>query len=164
MPFRVRRSEVEAKSRIALLAVLDLNLRLMENWRQVQLEVAGKLLDYESTMIMMSVVSIAASKLLRADEEFRILDLNDSLPLEMLTRVNLLSVAAATAINRETVRRKVKALEAANLLQRTQDGSIQLASNVLQHPVIKRVLRKQLDALRQALNQLERHGIVAQTR
>ncbi|HSQ99810.1 MAG TPA: hypothetical protein VLM36_07830 [Sphingomicrobium sp.] len=66
VPIAVKTRAVEAKSRPTLISLLGLNLRLMENWRRVQIALTGRPLDYESTMILMAVVTIGADRLLRS--------------------------------------------------------------------------------------------------
>ena len=56
---------VAAKSRLVHIALLNLNLRLMENWRSAQSSSGGGALDYDSLMILMAVIVIAAEKVRR---------------------------------------------------------------------------------------------------
>lgn len=164
MPVVVNYNEAQANSRLVLISVLDLNLRLMENWRRLQNEITGKTLDYESTMIMMAIVSIAASKMLRTDVDSSSKDLAEPLQMALLTSVNLLSIAAATSLNRETVRCKVKLLAHQGLVERHLKYGIRIPTRVMQHPALRNVLMIQLDALRQTMNQLMRQGVVERRR
>src|SRR5690242_6592883 len=89
---------VAAKSRLVHIALLNLNLRLMENWRSAQGSSANVTLDYESLMILMAIIVISAEKVLRADLDPVLQSLSRELPRSNVAKVNLSSIAAATAI------------------------------------------------------------------
>lgn len=161
MSIVIDKRQAAAESRLVLVALLGLNLRLMENWRTLQVELTGKCLDYEATMIMMAIVSIGGSKLLRMELRSDLHDLANPLGLELLTKVNLSSIASATALNRETVRRRVQDLEVMGLVARDDKDGVRIARGVLQEPVVRDALNLQLAALRQAINQLARHGVLS---
>jgi DNA-binding transcriptional ArsR family regulator len=156
----VERGEAEAKSRLVHVSLLALNLRLMENWRSVQLATRGLVLDYESTMIVMAIIVISAEKLLRAEIDPELQTLARRVPQERLSRVNFSSIAAATAINRETVRRKVNDLQEAGMVVRDEEG-IRMAPDVIQFEVLKEIIDAQLDAIARTVNQLSRMGVLA---
>jgi hypothetical protein len=155
----VQRQVTEARSRLAHLSLLNLNLRLMENWRSLQITAWGAVLDYESTMIVMAIIVISAEKLLRTELEPELETLARPLPQDRLSRVNFSSIAAATAINRETVRRKVSDLLAAGIVVRDDDG-VRLAAGRIQFAVLKGIIDAQLDALTRTANQLSRLGVL----
>lgn len=162
MVLSVQREVTEAKSRLAHLSLLTLNLRLMENWRTLQMKAWGTVLDYESTMIVMATIVISAEKLLRADLDAEFETLTQPLPQERLSRVNFSSIAAATAINRETVRRKIGDLAKAGIVVRDDDG-VRVAPARVDFAVLREIIDTQLDAVTRTANQLTRLGILART-
>jgi len=150
---------VAAKSRLVHVALLNLNLRLMENWRSAQSRSAGGALDYDSLMILMAVIVIAAERVLRADLDPVLQSLSRELPRSDRAKVNLSSIAAATAINRETVRRKVHNLQKAGWLLRDKDG-IRVVQGVVPYETVRGIISAQLDALTRIFHQLEKLGII----
>lgn len=160
MVISVDRKRAEAKSRLVHVSLLDLNLRLMENWRTVQIALMDTVLDYETTMILMAIIVISAEKLLRTELDPELQSLAQRLPHDLINRVNLSSIAAATAINRETVRRKVKDLENAGLVERDRQG-IRIAHGKIQVDVIQKIMEAQLDAIARTVNQLSKFGALS---
>lgn len=158
----VQREVTEAKSRLAHLSLLALNLRLMENWRSLQIKAWGAVLDYESTMIVMAIIVISAEKLLRTELGPELETLAQPLPLDRLSRVNFSSIAAATAINRETVRRKVSDLLERGIVLRDDDG-VRMAHGRIQVAALREIIDAQLDALTRTTNQLSRLGVLARS-
>ena len=156
----VQREVTEAKSRVAHLSLLSLNLRLMENWRSLQLRAWGSVLDYESTMIVMAIIVISAEKLLRTELDSELETLAQPLPQERLSRVNFSSIAAATAINRETVRRKVHDLLERGLVVRDDDG-VRMAQGRVQFEALRDIIDAQLDAITRTANHLCRVGVLS---
>ena len=150
---------VAAKSRLVHVALLNLNLRLMENWRSAQDSSPGGALDYDSLMILMAVIVIAAEKVLRADLDPALQSLSRELPRSNRAKVNLSSIAAATAINRETVRRKVHNLQEAGWLLRDKDG-IRVVQGVVPYETVRGIISAQLDALTRIFHQLEKLGVI----
>lgn len=159
MALSVQRETAEAKSRLAHLSLLSLNLRLMENWRTLQIGAWGSVLDYESTMIVMAIIVIAAEKLLRAELDPELETLASPLPVGHLRKANFSSIAAATGINRETVRRRVGDLAAAGIVIRDRDG-VRMAHGQIQFARLREIIDVQLDAITQTANQLTRLGIL----
>lgn len=159
MVISVDRKTAEAKSRLVHVSLLDLNLRLMENWRTVQIALMGTVLDYETTMILMAIIVISAEKLLRAELDPELQSLAQRLPQGLISRVNFSSIAAATAINRETVRRKVNDLQEAGLVERDKHG-IRIAHGKIQVGVIQEIIEAQLDAIARTVNQLSKFGVL----
>src|SRR5512146_1628903 len=100
MVLSVEREVAEAKSRLVHVSLLALNLRLMENWRSVQVAMSGAVPDYESTMILMAIIVIGAEKLLRTELDPELQTLARRLPQSRFSKVNFSSIAAATGINR----------------------------------------------------------------
>lgn len=148
---------LETKSRLAHLALLNLNLRFMENWRSAQLGSTGVVLDYESLMILMAIIVISAEKVLRAELQPELQTLARQLPKAAVGKVNLSSIAAATGINRETVRRKVNNLHNAGWVARDKAG-IRTVPGVIPYDVIRDVIGAQLEALTRVANQLTQIG------
>ena len=148
------------KSRLALVSLAALYLRMMENWRRTQVEVWQGPLDYDSTMIMLAIVAIRSDKVVRSRlGPMELLDLKNAVPEDLVTRCNVSSIASATGLNRETVRRKVRNLEARRLVSRASDGSVSISSDALPSEKMAELLRAQLDALRSVTAQLCRNGI-----
>lgn len=141
-------------------SLLDLNLRLMENWRSVQTAIAGGIVDYESTMILMAIIVIGAEKLLRTELDPELQTLAQQLPHDRFSKVNFSSIAAATAINRETVRRKVNDLQQAGIVTRDRDG-IRITPGLIEFDVIRQIIDAQLDAVTRTMNQLSRLGVLS---
>ena len=159
MLFSVDDEALGTKSRLVHIALLNLNLRFMENWRSGQIGAGRSPLDYESLMILMAIIVIGAEKVLRSELEPDLQSLTQQLPTSNVGRVNLSSIAAATAINRETVRRKVHSLHEAGLVWRDKDG-IRTVPGAIPHDVIRRVIGAQVDALTRMVNQLTRLGVL----
>lgn len=159
MVLSVERKAAEAKSRLVHVSLLALNLRLMENWRSVQIAMSGAARDYESTMILMAIIVIGAEKLLRTELDPDLQTLAQRLPPDRFSRVNFSSIAAATGINRETVRRKVNDLRNAGMVVRDREG-IRIAHGVLQFEVLRAIIDAQLDAVTRTANQLSRLGVL----
>lgn len=149
-----------AKSRLVHIALLNLNLRFMENWRSVQLASAGSVLDYESLMILMAIIVIGGERVTRAELEPELQSLERRLPPERMGKANFSSIAAATGINRETVRRKVNNLQKTGWLVRDKDG-IRTVPGVIPYEDLRNIIGAQLDALVRTVNQLTRFGALS---
>lgn len=162
MVLAVQREVTDAKSRLAHLSLLSLNLRLMENWRSLQITAWGSVLDYESTMIVMAIIVIGAEKLLRTELDSELETLAQPLPQDSLSRVNFSSIAAATAINRETVRRKVSDLLERGIVLRDDDG-VRMARGSIQFGALREIIDAQLDAITRTANHLSRIGVLVQS-
>ena len=162
MTLSVDNDVLETKSRLAHLALLNLNLRFMENWRSAQLSSTGAVLDYESLMILMAIIVISAEKVLRTELQAELQTLARQLPKSAVGKVNLSSIAAATGINRETVRRKVNNLRNAGWVARDKDG-IRTVQGVIPYDVIRNVIGAQLEALTRVANQLTQIGALKST-
>lgn len=129
------------RSRLIAVRLASLTLRCMENWRR---EFGG----YDETMILMAVAAITSDKILRTELPEHLLSLEVPIPEEQLSDCNIASIAAATGINRETVRRKIESLTKAGFLGRRENGSVCFAGGVQQRPNVVAAVRSQLDALR----------------
>lgn len=128
-----------------------LTLRWMEKWRR-------NVSDYDSAMILVSVVAITAERLTRAELPEELRDLSRPLPREELARCNIRSIAAATGLNRESTRRKVNALIKAGFLVKSEDGVIGFRPGHLQQDYVHELVRAQLDAAVKLTNDLCRDG------
>ncbi len=148
-----------AKSRLVHISLLNLNLRFMENWRSAQVHSGGASLDHESLMILMAVIVISSERVLRTDLDPELQTFTRQLPASKVGKVNFSSIAAATAINRETVRRRVNNLEKAGWLRRDKDG-IRTVQGVMPYEVLLKIIGAQLDALTRTVNQLAKLGIL----
>lgn len=160
LAFSINDDAVLAKSRVVHLTLLNLNLRLMENWRSLQAYSDDLVLDHDTLLIMMGIIVIAAERVLRTELEPELQCLAKQLPSSKLGIVNLSSIAAATGVNRETVRRKVQALQEAGWVLRDKNG-IRPATGVLPYEALGKVIDAQLDALTRMVNQLTRSGVLS---
>lgn len=159
MAFAVQRTVAGAKSRIVHVSLLGLNLRLMENWRSVHMGANGEVLDYDSIAILMAIIVIGAEKLLRTELQPELQTLEVRLPRDRLSKVNLSSIAAATAINRETVRRKVNGLQKAGMVLRGEEG-IRIVHGAVPIESLRGIIDAQLDAITRTANQLLKLGVL----
>lgn len=150
---RVREAEAAAKSRLVAIRLASLTLRCMENWRRV----AG---GYDETMILLGVVAITAEKLLRADLPEELKSLSTPMPPDDFGRCSIASIAVATGLNRETVRRKLNRLVELGFLVRTDDGSVRFAPGVAQDEQIHGLIQSQLHSFRQLSESLLQEEIL----
>jgi hypothetical protein len=142
-----------ANSRVTGIRLAILLTRCMEIWRLQKH-------DADNVMIILAVVAITSEKLVRAGlaDEHRTLE--SFLPLDELQGCNVSSIAAATAINRETVRRRVRNLIKAGSLIRTEAGEIALPPEKVQEPAALALIRKQLEAVTRFVNDSMRDGVL----
>jgi predicted transcriptional regulator len=154
----VNNETVGSKSRVIHVALLSLNLRLMENWRSAQGSAGDVLSDHESLMIIMATIVINSERVLRTELELELQTLESLLPEDRTGRANFSSIAAATGINRETVRRKVNKLREAGWLMRDGHG-IKTVPGAIPYEIIEDIIRAQLDAITRTVNQLAKFGV-----
>ena len=142
-----------ANSRVSAIRAAVMLTRSMEVWRR------GRM-DPETVLIILAVIAITSEKLVRAglDPEYRALDVY--LPLEQLQGCNVASIAAATGLNRETTRRRVRALLRDGTLIRTESGDIALPPDKVQEPSALELVRKQLEAVVRFANESLRDGLL----
>ena len=155
MSIVVDAEQATARSRMAAIRLALLTARNMDNWRR-------GVTDYDSAMILITVVAITAERLTRGGLERDLQNLETRLPAGRLAKCNISSIAAGTGLNRETTRRKVNALIAAGQLVRSADGGVEFAPGVLQSADIVDLIRKQLDSFVRVANDLIRDGILRQ--
>lgn len=140
-----------ANSRLTAIRVAALTLRWMENWR-------SNVKDYDSAMILLAVVAISAGRLLRRDLEPELRDMQAPLPEGILATCNISSIASATGLNRETTRRRVRALIERGFLVKLKDGSIGFRPGYLQRPESADLVRIQLESFARTADALVRDG------
>jgi len=140
-----------ANSRLTAIRLAGLTLRWMENWRR-------NVQDYDSAMILLAVVAITAGRLLRADLDQDLRDMAAPLPEGTLAKCNVSSIAAATGLNRETTRRRVRALVERGFLVRMKDGTIRFRPGYLQQDRTIDLVRTQLETFARTADELAREG------
>lgn len=159
MVIRINRSITDAKSRLVLVIMTNLMLRLVEDWRHLTRGLTGRALDYESTMIVAAMISINADRLLRLQLDSSFQSLGSPLPSELLCKSNVSSVSAAIGINRETTRRRVEKLLTQRILVKDKMG-FHLSELLWQHPLMRGIVHHQLNTCRQTSAQLARIGVI----
>ena len=145
--------KAEANSRLIGLRFALMTLRLMEHWR------AHLNLDHDSALIAMATVAITMEKFTRADLKQEHCDIRAEIPSDQLTKCNVRSIAAATGLNRETTRRKVKALVASGVLLR-EGASLRLSPEYTRSVQTSDLLRSLLETLVHSTNELAREGVL----
>lgn len=145
-------------SRAALVSVVRLNLKMMENWREFQMKAWNRTFDCDATLILMAIMVIRSEHLRLHEPNGEFAALANPIPAHLLRKCNISSIAATTSLNRETVRRRVEALCKAELVVRESDYGIRLAPGVLQHPEVLEVTRSQLRAISRTVSELLRIG------
>jgi DNA-binding MarR family transcriptional regulator len=161
MLLTVNKPTSEAKSRVALIYVLALNLRLMEGWRRTQARILGDPLDCESTLILMAIIVIGAENLLRSGEIGEFENLAVPMDVTCLRRCNLSSIAATTGLNRETVRRKVKALEKLGMVVREAGEGVRMADLLMQRDEIRDAVKDQLASIAGTVERLQKEDLLS---
>lgn len=154
MPIRVDEVRFEEWGRVAGVAVAAYTMRAMERWRQ-------NLTDYDCVMIMISVIAISSARLLRTGLPPDSRGLAEPIDPALLSKVNISSIAHATGLNRETVRRKVNDLVEQGLLTRFADGGIGFRPGLVQEERIRTQVRGQLGEIAAIADQLIRIGVLS---
>ena len=142
-----------ANSRLTAIRAATMLMRSMELWRRDRL-------DPENVLIILAVISITSEKLMRAQLDTKYCDLGTYLPLEQLQGCNVASIAAATSLNRETVRRRVRDLIGGGSLIRTEAGEIALSPDKVNEDSALELVRRQLEALVRFTNDSLRDGVL----
>jgi hypothetical protein len=157
MPVIVDDFEAEARSRLVSVRLAQLTLRLMDNWREFLVD------DCEKAMILLAVAAISGERLTRGElieEKYR--NLRPIIPPQKgIVYGNVSSIAAATGFNRETTRRKINQLVEAGVLMRTGNGRYRFDPTNREVDRILALIRKQLDVVVRAANDLMRDKIIA---
>ena len=145
-----------ANSRITAIRAAIMLMRSMELWRRDRL-------DPQNVLIILAVISITSEKLMRAHLDAKYHALDTYLPLEQLQGCNVASIAAATGLNRETVRRRVQELLGSGSLIRTEAGEIALPPEKVNQDSALELVRRQLEALVRFANDSLRDGVLLVT-
>lgn len=141
-------------SRVTFVRLVGLQLRLMELWR-------GAAGGHQEALVQMAVGVINADRVTRSITDPRLRSLNNAMPTSLMTKCNLSSIAAATGLNRETVRRVVNRLVANGPLVRSPDGSVNFVEGWAQGPETKELGEAQLDEVCRTVNLLLREGVLS---
>jgi DNA-binding transcriptional ArsR family regulator len=131
-----------------------MTLRLLETWRS---ELG---LDLDSVLIVLATAAITMEKYTRQDFDPDLRDIRSAMPAELLTRCYVSSIAAATGLNRETARRKVKPLLAAGILLADERGSIRLSPDYTRRVRTNDMLCKHLQTIVHTTNELLKLDVV----
>ena len=146
----VNSPEAEAQSRLTAIRLVSMTLRQMESWR-------GVLDDHDCLMAMMAVAVINTESLTRKKlAEQSVADLNNAVPLDMLRRCSISSVALATGLNRETARRKIAYLIERKFLAKCPNGHVYLHPELPIREQIVETVQSQLDVFTKTANALLR--------
>jgi hypothetical protein len=159
-PLVVSKEATATKSRLALLQVFNLNLRMMEEWRRVQIAITGQPLDYESTMVLMAITAIGGEQLIATGALRDCESLSTPVDINLLRKCNLSSIAATTGLNRELVRRRIGKLVRMGLVHREQRGGVRIAEGVMQRPELADAVTHQLRTIVNAVNRLRSTGVL----
>lgn len=157
MQLVIDEDRASANSRITAIRAAMMLMRSMELWR------LGRL-DPQNVLIILAVISITSEKLIRVELEPKYHALQNYLPLEELQGCNVASIAEATGLNRETVRRRVRELMSEGSLIRTDAGEIALPPNKVNEDAALELVRKQLEAVVRFANGSLRDGVLRVTK
>lgn len=146
-------AKVEGSSRPIGLRFCLMTLRLLEHWR------AHLGIDLDSALLVMATAAITMEKYTRSEFEPAQRDIRTAMASSQLTKCNVRSIAAATGLNRETARRKVKALVDAGILL-NEDGAFRLSAEYTRSVQTSDMLRRLLETLVQSANELQRVGVL----
>ena len=147
-------SRIDSNSRMTAIRLALFASRSMELWRR------GGDLDGDGALIMVAVVAITFERLIRTELSGELRALGRSVPTELHATCNVSSIAAATGLNRETARRRVKALIGKGLLVRSPKGVIALPPDLHGRPEMHALVRKQLEAVTRFVNDAIRDGVL----
>ena len=153
MSLYINETEAEANSRLTGIRAAIFLTRSLEIWRRDRL-------DAVSVHIVLAVIAITSEKFVRKELQQEHRRLEAYLPLEDLQSCNVASIAAATGINRETVRRRVQGLIKSGSLIKTEAGDIALTPDRVQDPSAAGIVRRQLEALVRFANESIRDGVL----
>ena len=138
--------------RVAGLALAEMTLRLMENWRD-------GMPDNDSALIGAAVVAINVGRFSRGRFDPSLKSLEQHFPPDKLTFCNVASIAAATGLNRETTRRKVQRMIEIGFIVREADGNLRFDTAMVGTERMHAVLESQLEVVRRAATDLLEEGI-----
>jgi len=143
----------QANSRLTTIRLCMLISRCLENSRR-------NFGDGDSALILACVVAISGERLTRASLSGDLRSLATPLPPGMAGECNVSSIAAATGFNRETTRRKVKALIDSGYLRRASGGEIALMPGVLSSESTQALAKHQIEAIARFVNEALRDGVL----
>lgn len=143
-----------SQSRVTFVRLLDQQLRLMELWRVA----AG---GHQEALVQMAVGAINGTPVTRSASDPRLRNISNAMPTSLMTKCNLSSIAAATRLNRETVRRVVNRLTVDGPLVRAPDGSVNFIAGWTQGPETQQLGKAQLDEFCRTANLLLREGVLS---
>lgn len=141
------------QSRVTFVRLISLQLRLMELWWAA----AG---GHKEALVQMAVGAINGDRVTRGAHEEHLRSFGHAMPRSLMTKCNLSSIASATGLNRETVRRVVDRLTVNGPLVRSPDGSINFIEGWSQGPETQQLGDAQLDEFSRTANLLLREGVL----
>lgn len=144
---------LDVRGRTALFRSSSLTLRSMEYWRKI-------LPDYETMAVLLAIIAIGVSNIAKDEDKSDLRDLDRPLSNDELQKCNAASIAAATNLNRETVRRKVLKLIEMGLVSRESRDNIRVAPSVAQRSLARQLARAQTAAICSTVNALLKDGIL----
>ncbi len=153
MQLIIDEEQATANSRKTAIRAATMLMRSMELWRRDRL-------DPHNVLIILAVISITSEKLMRTQLDPKYHALSNYLPLEQLQGCNVASIAAATGLNRETVRRRVQHLIGSGSLIRTDSGEIALPPGKVNEDSALELVRRQLEAVTRFANDSLRDGVL----
>ena len=143
------------KTRPAIILLSLFALRFVGDWVGVLRALSSEDADVETWLIVVSVTAIGAEKFTRGGLPQDLDDLETAMPQGQLSRCNLSSIAAATGLNRETVRRKANWLVSQGILEREDDGAIRASAAVAGSPEVRKLVRDLVDSATRLSSQLK---------
>lgn len=146
-----------AQSRVTYVRLMSMQLRLSELWR----EAAG---GHQEALVQMAVGAITGDRVTRGVGETSLRNIENPMPVDLMSKCNLSSIAAGTGLNRETVRRIVNRLVTEGPLVRSTNGTINFAPGWTQGAETHRLGQQQLDEFCRTANLLLRDGVLSVSR
>lgn len=143
-----------SQSRVTFVRLLNHQLRLIQLWRLA----AG---GHQEALVQMAVGAINGAPVIRGASDPGLQNIGNPMPVSLMTKCNLSSIAAATGLNRETVRRVVNRLTENGPLTRTADGSVNFLEGWTQGPETYQLGNAQLDEFCRTANALIRAGVLS---
>lgn len=142
------------QSRVIFIRLVSMQLRLLELWR----EAAG---GHQEALVQMAIAVINGDRFTRGVPDPRLRNMGNPMPISLMSKCNMSSIAAGTGLNRETVRRVVNRLIVEGRLVRSADGSINFSGGWAQRPQTHLLGDVQLDEFCRTANLLLRDGVLS---
>jgi hypothetical protein len=149
LALRIDEPGFTGNSRLAAVIHASHVLRAVQLWRHVLSDA-----DHDYVMILLAVMAISSERLLRTEMPPDLRKIDAPIDASRLAKVNLLSIAHATGINRETVRRKVGELVEQEFLVRLPDRTIRYRDGLLMEDRILDILRRHIGGVATTSNRL----------